>query len=225
MQFEILQRLLHQIIAHFWSGSVLFFWEPGRSGRSAGKVWILYDSPFSQGRFIPWIDTAIALLIVALVSMQLWLSMAALSIVSGYDGAVVDADATNWRVTSLQWCSQYASNGAQLWAAWHPRVQTRGDRNYSRCSSLCKKNEAFLRRWWQIWVFLVASLQAERFSFFSFLNNPIMVPFKYNQPTKHGIKVDQLVGNVTAPKTRLVKMTHGLWCMRMNLLLQLNKTL
>ncbi len=70
--------------------------------------WILYDSPLSQGRFIPWIDTAIALLIVALVSMQLWLSMAALSIVSGYDGAVVDADATNWRVTSLQWCSQHS---------------------------------------------------------------------------------------------------------------------
>jgi hypothetical protein len=67
---------------------------------------LLYNSWCSKGRYIEWIETATALLLVALVSMQLLLTIASLSLGAGYDGSRV-ADARTWRQTSFEWASQH----------------------------------------------------------------------------------------------------------------------
>ena len=67
---------------------------------------LLYSSWCSKGRYIEWIETTTALLLVALVSMQLLLTIASLSLGAGYDGARVD-DARTWRQTSFEWASQH----------------------------------------------------------------------------------------------------------------------
>ena len=69
--------------------------------------WMLYSSPCSRGRYIIWLDNLTALLVVALVSMQLFLVIASLGIGSGYDGGLV-ADTTSWRTAALQWCTQHS---------------------------------------------------------------------------------------------------------------------
>ncbi len=68
--------------------------------------WILYSSCFSTGRYVVWLENATALLIVALVSLQLFLTIASLAIISGYDGSMMEAE--SWRSASLQWCTQHS---------------------------------------------------------------------------------------------------------------------
>lgn len=72
--------------------------------------WLLYSSCVSQGRYIVWLENLTALLIVALVSMQLFLTIASLGIISGYDGSLMQASsvqAISWRSASLQWATQH----------------------------------------------------------------------------------------------------------------------
>jgi hypothetical protein len=72
--------------------------------------WLLYSSCISQGRYIVWLENLTALLIVALVSMQLFLTIASLGIISGYDGSLMQASsvqAISWRSASLQWATQH----------------------------------------------------------------------------------------------------------------------
>lgn len=69
--------------------------------------WALYASCCSQGKYIVWVDTVTALLMVALVSMQLFLVIASLAIGSGYDGALI-ADTPSWRISSINWCTQHS---------------------------------------------------------------------------------------------------------------------
>lgn len=73
---------------------------------STGVSELLYNSWCSKGRYIEWIETVTALLLVALVSMQLLLTIASLSLGSGYDGARV-GDTRTWRQTSFEWASQH----------------------------------------------------------------------------------------------------------------------
>ena len=69
--------------------------------------WALYASCCSQGKYIVWVDTLTALLMVALVSMQLFLVIASLAIGSGYDGALI-ANTPSWRISSINWCTQHS---------------------------------------------------------------------------------------------------------------------
>ena len=68
--------------------------------------WLLYSSCVSQGRYIVWLENTTALLIVALVSIQLFLTIASLAIISGYDGSLMKT--TSWRSASLQWVTQHS---------------------------------------------------------------------------------------------------------------------
>ena len=68
--------------------------------------WLLYSSCCSTGRYIVWIENATALLIVALVSIQLFLTISSLAIISGYDGSMMET--TSWRSASLQWVTQHS---------------------------------------------------------------------------------------------------------------------
>ena len=69
--------------------------------------WALYASWCSKGKYIIWLDNLSALLLVTLVSMQLFLVVAALAIGSGYDGSLI-ASAPSWRISSVQWCTQHS---------------------------------------------------------------------------------------------------------------------
>jgi len=68
--------------------------------------WLLYSSCVSTGRYIVWLENLTALLIVALVSIQLFLTIASLAIISGYDGSMMTT--TSWRSASLQWATQHS---------------------------------------------------------------------------------------------------------------------
>jgi len=68
--------------------------------------WALYASCCSTGRYIQWLENMTALLIVALVSLQLFLIIASLAIISGYDGGIMDV--VSWRSASLQWVTQHS---------------------------------------------------------------------------------------------------------------------
>jgi hypothetical protein len=68
--------------------------------------WLLYSSCCSTGRYIVWLENTTALLIVALVSIQLFLTIASLAIISGYDGSLMKT--TSWRSASLQWVTQHS---------------------------------------------------------------------------------------------------------------------
>ena len=68
--------------------------------------WALYASCCSTGRYIQWLENATALLIVALVSLQLFLIIASLAVISGYDGGRVNV--ASWRSASLQWVTQHS---------------------------------------------------------------------------------------------------------------------
>ena len=68
--------------------------------------WALYASCCSTGRYIQWLENLTALLIVALVSLQLFLIIASLAIVSGYDGGRISV--VSWRSASLQWVTQHS---------------------------------------------------------------------------------------------------------------------
>jgi len=68
--------------------------------------WLLYASCVSTGRYIPWLENTTALLIVALVSIQLFLTIASLAIISGYDGSMMST--VSWRSASLRWVTQHS---------------------------------------------------------------------------------------------------------------------
>ena len=68
--------------------------------------WLLYSSCLSTGRYIVWLENLTALLIVALVSIQLFLTIASLAIISGYDGSLMTT--ASWRSASLQWATQHS---------------------------------------------------------------------------------------------------------------------
>ena len=68
--------------------------------------WLLYASCVSTGRYIPWLENTTALLIVALVSIQLFLTIASLAIISGYDGSLMST--VSWRSASLRWVTQHS---------------------------------------------------------------------------------------------------------------------
>lgn len=68
--------------------------------------WSLYASCCSEGRYIAWMENLTALLIVALISIQLFLTIASLAIISGYDGSLVSAE--SWRSASLRWVTQHS---------------------------------------------------------------------------------------------------------------------
>ena len=68
--------------------------------------WALYASCCSRGRYIQWLENLTALLIVALVSLQLFLIIASLAVISGYDGGRINV--TSWRSASLQWVTQHS---------------------------------------------------------------------------------------------------------------------
>ena len=68
--------------------------------------WMLYSSCVSKGRYIVWLENLTALLIVALVSIQLFLTIASLAVISGYDGSLMDT--ASWRSASLQWATQHS---------------------------------------------------------------------------------------------------------------------
>jgi len=68
--------------------------------------WLLYSSCISTGRYIVWLENTTALLIVALVSIQLFLTIASLAIISGYDGSMMET--VSWRSASLQWVTQHS---------------------------------------------------------------------------------------------------------------------
>jgi hypothetical protein len=68
--------------------------------------WALYASCCSTGRYIQWLENATALLIVALVSLQLFLIIASLAVISGYDGGRINV--TSWSSASLQWVTQHS---------------------------------------------------------------------------------------------------------------------
>lgn len=69
--------------------------------------WALYASWCSKGKYVVWLDNLSALLLVILVSMQLFLVVASLAIGSGYDGSLI-ANAPSWRISSIQWCTQHS---------------------------------------------------------------------------------------------------------------------
>lgn len=73
---------------------------------TTGVSLLLYNSWCSQGRYIEWIEVLTALLLVALVSMQLLLTIASLSLGAGYDGARI-GDGRTWRQTSFEWATQH----------------------------------------------------------------------------------------------------------------------
>lgn len=68
--------------------------------------WSLYASCCSEGRYIAWMENLTALLIVALISIQLFLTIASLAIISGYDGSLVSEE--SWRSASLRWVTQHS---------------------------------------------------------------------------------------------------------------------
>ena len=68
--------------------------------------WLLYSSCISTGRYIVWLENTTALLIVALVSIQLFLTIASLAIISGYDGSIMTT--ASWRSASLRWVTQHS---------------------------------------------------------------------------------------------------------------------
>ena len=68
--------------------------------------WLLYASCCSTGRYILWLENTTALLIVALVSIQLFLTIASLAIISGYDGSIMTT--ASWRSASLRWVTQHS---------------------------------------------------------------------------------------------------------------------
>ena len=68
--------------------------------------WLLYASCISTGRYIVWLENLTALLIVALVSIQLFLTIASLAIISGYDGSLMST--VSWRSASLRWVTQHS---------------------------------------------------------------------------------------------------------------------
>ena len=75
-------------------------------GATTGITELLYNSRFSKRRWVEWVETLTALLLVALASVQLLLTLASLSLGAGYDGSKI-GDARTWRQTSFEWATQH----------------------------------------------------------------------------------------------------------------------
>lgn len=73
---------------------------------TTGITQLLYASICSRDRFVYWVEVVTACALVALVSVQLSLTMASLGIVSGYEGSRF-GDGRTWRVTSFEWATQH----------------------------------------------------------------------------------------------------------------------
>tara|TARA_B110001452_G_scaffold120849_1_gene100286 strand:- start:361 stop:2127 length:1767 start_codon:yes stop_codon:yes gene_type:complete len=73
---------------------------------TTGISQLLYSSFCSRERYVGWIEYVTACGLVALVSMQLSLTIGSLGIVSGYDGSRF-GDGRGWRVTSFEWATQH----------------------------------------------------------------------------------------------------------------------
>jgi len=73
---------------------------------STGLSHLLYSSWCSSGRYVSWIESVTALALIALVSLQLSLTIGSLGIVSGYDGSRF-GNTGSWRSTSFQWATQH----------------------------------------------------------------------------------------------------------------------
>ena len=75
-------------------------------GASTAVSQLLWSSWCSRRGYVEWIEVATALLLVALVSMQLSLTVGSLALVSGYDGSRFD-DHRTWSQTSFEWATQH----------------------------------------------------------------------------------------------------------------------
>ena len=75
-------------------------------GVSTGVSRLLWSSWCSRRGYVEWIEIATALLLVALVSMQLSLTVGSLALVSGYDGSRF-SDERTWSQTSFEWATQH----------------------------------------------------------------------------------------------------------------------
>lgn len=73
---------------------------------TTGITELLYNSRFSKRRWVEWVETLTALLLVALASVQLLLTLASLSLGAGYDGSRI-GDARTWSQTSFEWALQH----------------------------------------------------------------------------------------------------------------------
>jgi hypothetical protein len=73
---------------------------------STGISRLLYSSWCSTGKYVAWIESVTALTLIALVSLQLSLTIGSLGIVSGYDGSRF-GNTGSWRSTSFQWATQH----------------------------------------------------------------------------------------------------------------------
>ena len=73
---------------------------------TTGVSSLLWSSWCSKRGFVVWIELATALVLVALVSMQLSLTIGSLALVSGYDGSRFSDD-RSWSQTSLEWATQH----------------------------------------------------------------------------------------------------------------------
>ena len=67
----------------------------------------LYVSCCSRERYVVWIEYLTVTGLVALLSMQLSLTIGALGIVSGYEGSAFGDSSRGWRVTSFEWATQH----------------------------------------------------------------------------------------------------------------------
>jgi len=68
---------------------------------------LLYASWCSQWNWIDWIDVTTALALVALVSVQLHLTLCSLSITASFGGSNVVLGAVSWPAFGMQWSSQH----------------------------------------------------------------------------------------------------------------------
>lgn len=75
-------------------------------GATTGTTELLYNSRFSKRRWVEWVETLTALLLVALASVQLLLTLASLSLGAGYDGSQI-GDTRSWSQTSFEWALQH----------------------------------------------------------------------------------------------------------------------
>ena len=66
----------------------------------------LYDSMCSHNRFVVPVEAVTAIVLVALTSLQLLLTLSTLALVSAYDGSIFTAE-QGWRAYGLEWIVQH----------------------------------------------------------------------------------------------------------------------
>lgn len=73
---------------------------------TTGISQLLYASFCAKKQYVCWVEDLTAGLLVALVSLQLLLTVGSLGLVSGYDGSMF-TDGRAWTVTSFEWATQH----------------------------------------------------------------------------------------------------------------------